>query len=577
MKLLLSISVIFLFGAFNVAAQSKLIAPYIEAWSASDTSQTHKAEKTYYALKTFKDSPKYRQVLNELNAYVENNYTDRLKTRILMFEVLGNGSVGYVLDRRILEQKVKIALKLASKLKDQQLLAEIYALAGQIDLDGGFFIYNLKSYELQQKIGVQHFSFVHNRLLNISTSLYQTGDYRQSVNYGLACLKFKNIDTAHWDPRVYIFQLDIIGAAYKQLKLYDSAKYYYQQIIDTLKKKPDVDYVQDLWMGIAKGNIGHLLSLQGNYQQAIPLINIHLQNSNKLSYWDNAAMAQNNLAEIYFKQNKYDKALTGFRQAYKWALISNRLKEQIKASKALSSLYRLKKQDDSAFKYNELFHKHKDTLATYISSSKLSAVKAKIAYDNIQENLNNAENIITEQRLTRNFILIATLLLIVIALLFYNRKMLQQKHLAAELRQKHQLATREVIQAKELISNFTKSIVEKEQLIDSLQEQLEADNKQINQSLLQYTLITDEEWVKFRSEFSKAYPRFLPSLHKLLTNITPAEERLASLLCLNLTSNQIANTLGISKDSVGRSKRRLKNRLNLDVGNNLESFICKLV
>ena len=101
-------------------------------------------------------------------------------------------------------------------------------------------------------------------------------------------------------------------------------------------------------------------------------------------------------------------------------------------------------------------------------------------------------------------------------------------------------------------------------------------NEQLNESLLQYTLVTDTEWEKFRLEFSKAYPDFLPSLQQILPAINPAEERLATLLCLKLTSNQIANTLGIGKESVGRSKRRLKQRLNLETGAKLEDFIYGL-
>ncbi|HEY1202017.1 MAG TPA: LuxR C-terminal-related transcriptional regulator [Niastella sp.] len=45
---------------------------------------------------------------------------------------------------------------------------------------------------------------------------------------------------------------------------------------------------------------------------------------------------------------------------------------------------------------------------------------------------------------------------------------------------------------------------------------------------------------------------------------------------LDLSNQQIANTLGISKDSVTRGKRRLKQRLNLQSDDVLEVYIRDL-
>lgn len=558
-------------------AQEPNIDPLIKAWSVSDTSQTRQAEKTYQTLKDYKDSGKYKQVLSKLYAYLDRHADDRLRARILMFDVLGNEEYSLVKAETENVKKVKLAIQLANKLEDEQLLAEIYALAGQIDLDGGFLLYNLKAVELQKKIGFQYFSFVQNRFFNISYALYRTEDYKQSITYGLEALKFKNVEIEKWDPRVYIFQLDIIGVSYKQLKQYDSAKYYYQQIIDTLQRKPDAPYIQELWLGIAKGNIGHILSLQDEDEKAIPLITTHLKSSIKLKSWNNAAMAQNALANIYLKHKWYPAALKSFRSAYVWAIKSNKIREMIAASKGLAKVYRLTGQADSAYHYYDVYYQYQDTLATMINKGKLSAINAKIAFDNLQGSLEKANATIDMQRLTRNFIIMGIVLLTVIALLFYNRKMLQQKHLAEKIFQKQKDAEREVRRARVQMVNFTQNIIEKDRLIQDLQKQVDEENGQVVKSLLNYTLITDIEWEKFRLEFSMAYPLFLPALHLKIISITPAEERLATLLYLKLTAGQIANTLGIGKDSVGRSKRRLKQRLNLKKEEVLEEYLALLI
>lgn len=558
---------------FKSKAQQGQVKEFIKAWRIADTSQTHEAEKTYKKIKTDFSLEKCRQMIKELYAYVAKNPDDRLQIRIILFDLLGDRDIPKTQKLK----KIKVAIQLASKLKDEQLLAEVYALAGQLDYENGFLLYNLKALELQKKIGYNHFSFVQNRFFNISFALYRTTDYKQSINYGLQCLKFKNTEIENWDPRVYIFQLDMIGVSYKELKQYDSARYYYQQIIDTLQRKPDIPMIQEVWMGIAKGNIGHILALQGKGDQAIPLINEHLQSSIKWKSWNNAAMAQNNLAAISLQKQDYPKALVGYKAAYAWAMQDRRVREKVIASKGIAEVYRLTKQSDSAFRYYFLYHQHQDTLTAQINRGKLSAINAKIAFDDAQSNLEKANNVISNQKQIRNFILIGIVLLTVIALLFYNRKMLQQKHLAQEIARKQKTAEQEIQRAKTQISSFTSNIIEKDNLIQKLQTQINIENAQVTKSLLSYTLITDTEWEKFRSEFFMAYPLFLPALQDKIPSINPAEERLATLLYLKLTTNQIANTLGISKDSVGRSKRRLKQRLNLLGDEILEEYLSKLV
>jgi DNA-binding CsgD family transcriptional regulator len=182
-----------------------------------------------------------------------------------------------------------------------------------------------------------------------------------------------------------------------------------------------------------------------------------------------------------------------------------------------------------------------------------------------------------------NFIVGAIILVAIIALLLYNRKLWRQKYKTAILERKRQIAEMESKRAIEQIALFTQQIIDKNDLINKLSEELaiQTGNAVVEkntaiESLLQYTLLTDGEWEKFRMEFYRAYPDFFPAFKKLVANPTPAEERLATLIYLDLSNQQIANTLGISKDSVTRGKRRLKQRLNLQADEVLEVYIRDL-
>lgn len=134
----------------------------------------------------------------------------------------------------------------------------------------------------------------------------------------------------------------------------------------------------------------------------------------------------------------------------------------------------------------------------------------------------------------------------------------------------------EVARAKDQITQFTVNLKEKERLIDQLQRQLpEATSKDafIAERLKQYSLVTDEAWVKFKGEFMTAYPDFYPRLYKVLHKMTPAEERLTALIYLRLSNQLMATTLGISKDSVLRSKHRLNLKMALPPDVSLENYV----
>ena len=201
----------------------------------------------------------------------------------------------------------------------------------------------------------------------------------------------------------------------------------------------------------------------------------------------------------------------------------------------------------------------------------------------MQNNLEITNVRLNKEKLTRNFILAGIALLALISLLFYNRQRLKARYEAEILEQKRSAAEQGIKEAQEHIKTFTSNIQEKDKLIRNLKQAVlqnsnvsETEKLAINNSLLNFVLVTDAEWIKFREEFSKAYPLFFPRLQQQVFKITPAEERLACLMCLQISNKQIANMLGISIDSVSRSKRRLKQRMAIPEDQTLEDYIGSL-
>lgn len=581
MKLALSFVLYLILTCFFVRAQDPLIQPFLREWKIADTSQSHRAQVFYDALKNDRDTARYRQVVEALNGWLANHPDKRLEARTIIYAALGAREYDY--PRTQFVPLLQKAMKLAYDLEDDQLMAEIYSLYANTASEENYPLYNLKAIELQRKVGFDHFSYVHHRFFDISRALYLTQDYRQSINYGLTCLSLRNKDLQHWDDFMYIFQLDILGACYKQLGLYDSVSYYYDQIEKFLPASNVTNkHFLTIWRGIALGNRGQVLAHEGNYEAAIPLIKEHLNSSIAVGDLLNQALACNALAAIYRQQGDLTHALDYWHKALGTAQEANTPDNAMQAAKGIADLMRQTGNKDSAIVYYERYHEHKDTLAARLGRNRLSAMHARIAFDDLQNTLLKSQAALDATRLTRNVILAGIIVATLIALLLYNRFRLKSQFALQVSQRKKEQAEQEAERAREQIASFTSHIVEKNNFIESLQQQLitkeqSGQEEEVPAHLLQYTLFTDNEWEKFKVEFAKAYPDFLSTLRTRVEQITPAEERLATLIYLQLNTYQIANTLGISKDSVLRGKRRLKKRLDLPEHVTVEEYIYNLL
>lgn len=555
------------------------IAPYIKAWEVSDRTQSYRSQVFFDSLLIHKNDPAYKKKyldhIDLLRRYIKDHPDRRLQVRLLMFEIMAAREYNYA-------QKyypvIDEAIKMAYPLQDDQLNAELYSIRADIPPSAEtHLLYNLKALEIQRRIGFQYFPYTQNRFFGVSASLYGQGEYAKSITYGRECLRLWDIDTTHRDPLVYIFQCDLLGASYKKLTRYDSARWYYHKILQTLTPK-DHPYILALWSGIAKGNIGQTYTAEGRYADAQPLLSAYLQSSIQAKDSLNIAMSQNAFALFYFRQKQYAAALTAARSAWNIALSKNKYPEIIEAAHQLSAIYRQTGPTDSAFYYYDMWNRYTELQREANKNSAFSVIKAQVAFDNLQHSLTLTQSVASREKSIRNALLAGIVLLTVIVLLLYNRKRAKEQYRLRVMALRHAAAKRAIEDAREQIATFTRNIIEKNDLIHSLQQQLHGREAEaaVPEQLLSYSLLTEEDWEKFRDQFSRAYPTFFDNLDRRMQNLTPAMERLAALMFLKLTNYQIANTLGISKDSVARSKRRLRTGLNLANDQLLEDEISVL-
>ena len=128
---------------------------------------------------------------------------------------------------------------------------------------------------------------------------------------------------------------------------------------------------------------------------------------------------------------------------------------------------------------------------------------------------------------------------------------------------------------------FTQNIIEKTRVIEQLEQQvatkpLTDEQQQLASELSRQTILTEEDWEKFKTLFEKIYPGFFLKLKEMVPDITVAEKRMAALIRLHLNTKQMASMLGISTDSVYKIRQRFRKRLQLDDELATETYLTKI-
>lgn len=558
----------------QLLAQTAPLKAYIDTWLIDNETQTEKAAILFDDLSAHKDTVLYYKLIKELEPIIKKENNARLTARFIMYKAL------WYLETDPKNISISMpatlqAIKLVYPLNDRQLNAELYGLYGELSLRKGdietSLFYNLKSLELQEQIGAAYFPKISWMYSSLARSLYSTRDYAQAISYGLKCLKqIKQYEKVSNYDKIFLY--DIIGAAYYKTGQADKASLYYQKIIQLINTQLGAGIDRDwgyFWLGLVDGYLGRIALDKQQYSQANQLFNHAIKASKDFKEIGNVAGFTNDLAKLETLEGKYPQALSHYQKAYYWSQKVNDDQATMNAALGLTKLYRKSRNADSSYYYYDQYHQLNYKIQTLINRSKLNSAKARLDYDNMQDSLGQSEKKIKQERLLRNSILVGIVLLAIIIVLFYNRFRLRKEY-------QQRAVEMEMKEAKEKLEEFKKSTKEKDAIIQQLSTPIHVNQNQQGFDINEHIILTEEDWMSFKKAFSKAYPNFLPKLKHQLDHITPAEERLSALLYLQLSSNQIANTLGISKDSVDRSKRRLKLRLGLETHQSIDDYLHSL-
>lgn len=335
-------------------------------------------------------------------------------------------------------------------------------------------------------------------------------------------------------------------------------------------------------------NLGSCYSKLGNYPQAIQFYLQGIEQAKKISrIW--VDIINSSLAQVYLYQNKQELAnqlwtqcierldpkVTKNNIAEAWlgkceiAVYQNNPAAVRECAAKSKDLLQQLKEDELWLKYYELqktfavnsnnqagIFMAQDSINAYnriIKQKHQHLFAGKLLVDNIlrieELNKNAREKSILFNRI---IILFISILIVLFSIFFYQR---YKKKVTA------------------LLDDITRLRLQLEDTIESLKRhQQQASGEQ---SLDKIKILTKKDWQDFLEIFVKLFPDFLPNLNKQETALTQADTRMACLIRLEKSAEEIGEILGISQNSVWQTKYRLKKKLNT---NNLEldAFLLSL-
>ena len=153
----------------------------------------------------------------------------------------------------------------------------------------------------------------------------------------------------------------------------------------------------------------------------------------------------------------------------------------------------------------------------------------------------------------------------------------QEEHLRQQEEYLHQQEERlqQIIASRQELNRHNEELLRQLAEIQATHEKT-CDLDQVMESL-QPKFITSDEEEQFRTAFGSLYPSALHRLRTTCPRITRSEELLCMLILLKQTNEEISRTLGISRSSVLQNRYRLKQKLNLSEGCELEDEVKRMM
>ncbi|UII34628.1 tetratricopeptide repeat protein [Fulvivirga ulvae] len=311
----------------------------------------------------------------------------------------------------------------------------------------------------------------------------------------------------------------------------------------------------------------------------------------------------NAMGKLYYKEGELDKALEYQKLALEYATKKESIILLSRVHCVMSAIYLAQEHPqealvsaEKALHFASLAGSKHDISDCYerLHSALQSMGDYKKAYEyqakyiNLHDSLKNVENVkamermkhklnmeIIDERHTANLLRRNALIGVLVALLIIGFLIFNRRHLLMKKRLENK---------RQLLNYSVRNLKEKSELVEKVNKELQIFKQNATHDVkikkfnrvLQFNIVTDDDWENFKKAFEDVYPNFMASLRYHYPNLTTAEIRQAALIKMKLTIKETASILGITPESVKKSRHRLKKKLELGENESVEDILDQL-
>ena len=479
------------------------------------------------------------------------------------------------------DEIINLGLGIAFETRDPVLIAEMNREVMSYYVRkkdfGSAGVYGLVAKEYEEKAGLDHFANTASMRFYLGYCSFHSRDYPMAIKANLEALHLDSLTrtdpTDTLDPLSQINAWNTIGLSYSKLGSYDSAFHAFRHALHINERINN-----PFWKGLVEGNMGDIHYMKGQYDSARIFLLRDVETSRAAGQWDNAANSLQWIARINAMEGDAHLALDQNRQATEW----------------LRQMPRAEFQENLYFTYIQVFKalRQPDSMDLYMNKylmlhDSLEAVATKAKDDIVHMRMENQKFIyeiltLNQQKqkiaLIRNLIVFIILLGAITGYLLIHRSWLKMKWRQQKALFEKEKAEQDAHAAIEQLALYTEFLAEKTKQVNELedrllQHRLLPDPSDEGNDLEQLTLLTEEDWEKFRILFERVHPGFFRDLQNIAPDITLAELRMAALIKLQIPTKKASSILAISPNSVHKSRQRLRKRLGIDSDTTLDASI----
>lgn len=428
-----------------------------------------------------------------------------------------------------------------------------------------------KTFERMKTLGFEKFKDynVVAILFNLNQFMWDLGDFDQAFQYLRVAEQFiePTEEGAHYHTQV----LSYLQTYWKRKKDFAKSLAYAHKILrfhqNFHPNNPESQWWNQFWKGFINIEIADLLSEQGDFAQSeryanqgYTLSKSQLTAPSQIVLYQSEFDALQVLISVKLKLGKLDEANTLLQRAL---YLQHELEPQgqldyfkpLRLYRHLAHYYEMLADATSALHYTHLVQNLQDSLDRKNDARKISQIQRKLDAEKYIERLHSLEK---EKHLEQGLRYATTFILVLVSLLAY----LITQRLRDQRRQKEMELG---IAQKELLA-LTQGFREKSELVENLRLENEKLSEQGKHSayleqLSQATILTEEDWMRFRAVFEKVHPGFILEQKEQFPDLTQAETRFLVLEKLGLGIAEMANMLGVNKNTVYQTRLRLRRKI----------------